>query len=107
MGKELRKLVFGILFVTLGIAGYSQTPGIRKIETKEKSSIYEIKVSDLSGPSAAIFLDMQMKEKQGIVSTATNELTKVCTLEVLEWVGEKELRIIVEGLGFTVAKLFE
>ena len=107
MRKQVRKIISGFFFMVLFGMGFSQSPGIRTVQTNEKSTTYEIRVIDLSGPFAANFLDSKMLDKQGILSAKTDDITRICRTEVLEWVGENELRLIIEGLGFSIAKLFE
>jgi hypothetical protein len=110
IGIKLGLLALLLLCANLGIAqttgGDPVAPGIVLVSETVKTNVYEIKLQAVGNTDRARTLDAAMLSKQGILTCVTNPTTRICRVEVLKAVTERNLREIVATTGLSVAKTF-
>lgn len=101
-------LVVAFLVVLGGSASAQNShPGIRVVETKAKTIVYDIKVSGLEAPSHATYLDEQIITKYMVVSSNTDFETRICRVEILAGENVEDLGDVFKHAGFSIAKSFD
>lgn len=80
--------------------------GIVKVETRAKTTLYDIRVVGLRAQSQAEALDTHFRTKEGIITVQTDFSRGVCRVEALSTVEPRILEHIVLAAGFQVAKSF-
>lgn len=100
--------LLGFFFIISG-KSFGQTAtdaGIRVKEDKGKTFVYEVKVTGMQSAVQAQYLDSKMKAKYGVVTSASDASTGICTVEAVKDILPTHLSQIVKSAGFEVSKTF-
>jgi|GEM_PF-2952484 hypothetical protein len=80
--------------------------GIRIVETKEKSHVYEVKLADNPSEPDMQFLVQRFREKKGVLSADFNLSEQLCSVEAVLKLDPKYLEDVVNSCGLRVSKSF-
>ena len=111
MRKLAGIIALGVLSLTCAVAFAHGRPGdpqgIRLVEAKPKTNVYEIKLMPPVSAEQAHYLDQQLVSKQGIWSSQTNHQTLVCRLEAVKALETRDIQEVIDHSGFSISKSFE
>ncbi len=108
MKKKFKFSVLFGLFSIFGFSGHAQRSaiGIRLKEKREKSTLYELRIEGLVSENSALVLDAALQNKQGIMESKTELSTRICEVEVLDFILPEQIQSVVIQSGFQVSKSF-
>jgi hypothetical protein len=111
MGRTLGLLAmlllgFRIVFAQVVPVVNPHAPGVVLVSESAKTFTYDIKIKGLTVADQCQLLDSDLLSKQGILAARTSFGTKICRVEVLKIVTERNLQEVIVRAGYEIAKTF-